>query len=127
MTLAYALKDVFEALSAAEKSGLSEEKKKELEDKAAQMGLHALFKGAKLEVESVIREVSDRILSEPVPLTDLRKRAVALGILGEVFEAVKKNEESPESIAMNGSMPGSAGGKPGTKRPPPPPPTFKKR
>lgn len=37
MRIAYALKDVFEALSAAEKSGLSEEKKKELEDKAAQM------------------------------------------------------------------------------------------
>lgn len=34
---AYALKDVFEALSAAETSGLSAEKKKELEDKAAQM------------------------------------------------------------------------------------------
>lgn len=34
---AYALKDVFEALAAAEKSGLSDEKKKELEDKAAQM------------------------------------------------------------------------------------------
>lgn len=34
---AYALKDVFEAIAAAEKSGLSDEKKKELEDKAAQM------------------------------------------------------------------------------------------
>lgn len=34
---AYALKDVFDTLAAAEKSGLSEEKKKELEDKAAQM------------------------------------------------------------------------------------------
>jgi hypothetical protein len=43
--IAYALKDVFEALSAAEKDGgISDEKKKELEDKAAQMGLHALFK-----------------------------------------------------------------------------------
>ena len=41
---AYALKEVFEKLSAAEASGLSDEKKKELEDKAAQMGLHALFK-----------------------------------------------------------------------------------
>ncbi|KAK4054749.1 DnaJ-like protein [Microbotryomycetes sp. JL201] len=88
---AYALKDVFDALAAAEKSGLSEEKKKELEDKAAQMGLHALFKGAKLEVESVIREVCDVILSDaPVPV--LRKRAIALGLLGESYEAVKKDE-----------------------------------
>lgn len=54
--------------------------------------------GAKLEVESIIREVSDRLLSEPVPLPDLRKRAVALGLLGAVYESVKKNEEAPESI-----------------------------
>ena len=99
---AYALKDVFEALSAAEKSGLSDEEKKKLEDKAAQMGLNALFKvrllspllspsnacpqGAKLEVESVIREVCDRLLSEDVPIPELRKRAVAIGILGSVYE-----------------------------------------
>lgn len=35
---------MFEAIAAAEKSGLPAEKKQELEDKAAQMGLHALFK-----------------------------------------------------------------------------------
>ncbi|GAA6059602.1 hypothetical protein JCM10212_005101 [Sporobolomyces blumeae] len=122
---AYALKDVFDAIQKAEESGVSAEEKKKLEDKAAQMGLHALFKGAKLEVESVIREVCDRVLSstgveEPtasiasasnstaaatangtttvkVPLSTLRKRAVALGILGDVFSSVVKdpNQESP--------------------------------
>ncbi|GAA5951088.1 hypothetical protein JCM3765_004677 [Sporobolomyces pararoseus] len=109
---AYALKDVFEAIQKAEESGVSVEEKKKLEDKAAQMGLHALFKGAKLEVESVIREVCDRVLSPTgvedtttssgavsgkVPLATLRKRAVALGILGEVFGAVVKDpgQESP--------------------------------
>ncbi|GAA5942428.1 hypothetical protein JCM1841_002617 [Sporobolomyces salmonicolor] len=96
---AYALKDVFDAIQAAEKSGLSDDERKKLEDKAAQMGLHALFKGAKLEVESIIREVCDRILTSlpadekegKVPLASLRKRAVALGILGDVFMAVKKD------------------------------------
>ncbi|GAA6014889.1 hypothetical protein JCM11491_002150 [Sporobolomyces phaffii] len=108
---AYALKDVFEAIQKAEESGVSPEEKKKLEDKAAQMGLHALFKGAKLEVESVIREVCDRVLSPTgvedsvagaaaatkVSLATLRKRAVALGILGEVFAAVVKDpgQESP--------------------------------
>ena len=94
------------------------------------MGLHALFKGAKLEVESVIREVSDRLLSEPIPLADLRKRAVAIGILGEVYENVKKNEESPESLLMNGGAgtdASGAGGKAGAKRPPPAQPSFKKK
>ncbi|CEQ39007.1 SPOSA6832_00501, partial [Sporobolomyces salmonicolor] len=89
---AYALKDVFDAIQAAEKSGLSDDERKKLEDKAAQMG-------AKLEVESIIREVCDRILTSlpadekegKVPLASLRKRAVALGILGDVFMAVKKD------------------------------------
>ncbi|KAK4058150.1 DnaJ-like protein [Microbotryomycetes sp. JL221] len=112
---AYALKDVFDALAAAEKSGLSEEKKKELEDKAAQMGLHALFKGAKLEVESVIREVCDLILSDAsVPV--LRKRAIALGLLGESYENVKKDENCNPPLGAGpfgmptGSAPSAAAG-----------------
>ncbi|GAA5845022.1 hypothetical protein JCM3766R1_004851 [Sporobolomyces carnicolor] len=136
---AYALKDVFDAIQKAEESGVSADEKKKLEDKAAQMGLHALFKGAKLEVESVIREVCDRVLSPTgvedsssttttsttttttttttsttatptgggggaaaaaaakVSTSTLRKRAVALGILGEVFGSVVKDpgQESP--------------------------------
>lgn len=107
---AYALKEVFEKLSAAEKSGLSDEKKKELEDKAAQMGLHALFKGAKLEVESVIREVCDEILSEPLPIPDLRKRAVAIGILGSVYEAVKKDSDADSHPLLGGGAASTAGG-----------------
>lgn len=79
------------------------------------MGLHALFKGAKLEVESVIREVSDRLLSEAVPLGDLRKRAVAIGILGSVYENVKKDEESPASVLPNMSGPPPAQAKPSSQ------------
>lgn len=122
---AYALKDIFQELSAAETSGmifpfialeavvlisrfsnagLSEEAKKELQDKAALLGVNALFKGASLEVESVIREVCDRLLSEEnVPTADLKKRAVAIGILGQVFESVKKDKdaETLESMLAN--------------------------
>ncbi|GEM06559.1 chaperone regulator [Rhodotorula toruloides] len=101
---AYALKDVYEEIQKAEQSGtLSEEEKRKLEDKAAQMGLHALFKGAKLEVESIIREVCDRLLTTLAPEEAqtvspalLRKRAVALGILGEVYASVKKDPGTPD-------------------------------
>ncbi|BGP13016.1 hypothetical protein JCM10213_008006 [Rhodosporidiobolus nylandii] len=107
---AYALKDVYEAIQKAEQEGVSEEEKRKLEDRAAQMGLHALFKGAKLEVESVIREVCDRLLlslpaeESKLPISTLRKRAVALGILGEVYCAVKKDPNAPE-----GPFPGFPG------------------
>lgn len=41
---AYALKDIFEALSGAEAANLTKEKVKELEEKAAALGLEALLK-----------------------------------------------------------------------------------
>ncbi|KAG0664231.1 hypothetical protein C6P46_001695 [Rhodotorula mucilaginosa] len=101
---AYALKDVYEEIQKKEQEGtLTEEEKRKLEDKAAQMGLHALFKGAKLEVESVIREVCDRVLTNLAPEeanlvspATLRKRAVALGILGEVYATTKRDPNAPE-------------------------------
>ncbi|GAA6000386.1 uncharacterized protein JCM10292_001488 [Rhodotorula paludigena] len=111
---AYALKEVYEAIAKAEQSGLPEEEKRKLEDKAAQVGLHALFKGAKLEVESVIREVCDRLLTtlaveeaNHVSTATLRKRAVALGILGEVYCAVKKDPGQPDGPFGAFGFPGS--------------------
>lgn len=80
---AYDVKAVFDEIAKAEAEGgpgISEERKKELEEEAARKGLRALFKGAKLEVESVIREVCDRILEDPkITREKSRKRAVALG------------------------------------------------
>jgi hypothetical protein len=53
-------------------------------------GLETLWKGSKLEVESVLREVCDRVLSDPaVPKSVLRKRAEALKIVGSVYEHVQ--------------------------------------
>lgn len=86
------LKSVFEELKKAEESseGISEEKRKELEEKAAQKGLQALFKGTTLEVESIIREVCERVLYDSTIGKDgQRLRAVALGIVGQVYSETK--------------------------------------
>ncbi|GAA5853473.1 hypothetical protein JCM8547_002469 [Rhodosporidiobolus lusitaniae] len=113
---AYALKDVYEAIQKAEEQGVSEDERRKLEDRAAQMGLHALFKGAKLEVESIIREVCDRLLlpsylapeDSKTPISVLRKRAVALGILGEVYASVKP-DPGREGEGPFAGFPGMAG------------------
>jgi hypothetical protein len=92
------LKAVFEELQKAETNGITEERKKELEEKAATKGLAALFKGAKLEVESIIREVCERILNEKgFSEAQLERRAAALLILGEVYLSVKKDEKADDS------------------------------
>jgi hypothetical protein len=55
-------------------------------------GLTALWKGSKLEVEGVLREVCDQVLSEPgVNKGVLRKRAEGLKIIGAVYEIVKSD------------------------------------
>lgn len=90
------LKSVFDQIQAAEKAGnLSPEEKKRLEEQAAEKGLQALFKGTKLEVESILRETCDRLLSDPaVSREKAQLRAVALQILGEAYMNVKK--DAPE-------------------------------
>ncbi|KAG8903424.1 hypothetical protein FRB99_003319 [Tulasnella sp. 403] len=88
------LKRVFDELSAAEAAGISPEEKRRLEEQAAEKGLQALFKGAKLEVDSVLRETCDRVLTDPrVPRDKLIARATALGILGDAYLAVRKDSE----------------------------------
>ncbi|KAL4065560.1 X-domain of DnaJ-containing-domain-containing protein [Scleroderma yunnanense] len=90
------LKSVFDQIQAAEKAGnLTPDEKKRLEEQAAEKGLQALFKGTKLEIESVLRETCDRVLENPsVPRTKTLLRAVALQILGEAFVSVKKDGDS---------------------------------
>lgn len=50
------------------------------------------MQGAKLEIESVLRETCDRVLSPepPIPQQKLVLRATALDIMGEAFMAVQK-------------------------------------
>lgn len=93
------LKSVFDQIQAAEKAGnLSAEEKKKLEEQAAEKGLQALFKGTKLEVESVLRETCDRVLGDSsISRQKAQLRAVALQILGEAYMSVKKEEHGEES------------------------------
>lgn len=93
------LKNVFEELAKAEEEGITVERKKELEEQAAEKGMRALFKGAKLEVESVIREVSEAVLYDTgIGKETQRLRAQALGIVGEIYMGVKKDKEDKDAI-----------------------------
>lgn len=107
---AYELTDVFKELSLAEEKGLSEEDRKKLEEKAAAKGLTALFKGCKLEVESVVREVCDRIIYDTNISKDVAsKRVAALDILGRVYASVRKDERIDESeyVRIDATQPNS--------------------
>lgn len=79
------LKSVFEKLQAAEQSGVSPEELRKLEEQAAEQGVRTLWKGAKMEVESVIRETCDKVLSDPTVSRQKRDlRAAALGLMADV-------------------------------------------
>ncbi|KAK7462901.1 DnaJ-like protein [Stygiomarasmius scandens] len=111
------LKAVFDQIQAAEKAGnLSPEEKQKLEESAAEKGLQALFKGAKLEIESVLREVCDRLLEDAsIPREKIHLRAVGLQILGEAYMNVKKEGSSAQtppatSGLFGGQRPASPGG-----------------
>ncbi|KAF9348394.1 hypothetical protein BGX26_000200, partial [Mortierella sp. AD094] len=87
------LQQSFTQLQEAEKEEMDEAAKKALEEAAASKGLRALWKGSKLEVEGVLRDVCDKVLGDPaVPKATLIKRASALKIIGAVFEGVKADK-----------------------------------
>lgn len=91
------VKQVFDQIAEAEKAGLSPKEKKKLEDQAAEKGLLALFKRAKLDIESVLRETCDRVLSDPsLHPSKLHHQAEAMRILGEAYLGVKKYDRSEE-------------------------------
>ena len=78
-------KDGDDSLSQAE-----QQQRQKLEYEAATKGLEALWRGSKLEVESVLREVCDKTLDDPtVSKSILRRRCMALSTLGKVFQKVK--------------------------------------
>jgi len=98
------LKAVFDQIQAAEKAGnLSPEEKKKLEEQAAEKGLQALFKGTKLEVESILRETCDRVLADlTISREKAELRAVALQLLGEAYMSVKKDSDAASGPGGNG-------------------------
>jgi hypothetical protein len=85
------LKSVFEKLQAAEQAGMSPEELRKLEEHAAEQGMRTLWKGAKLEVEGVIREACDKVLADPTASRQTRElRAAAMNLMGEAFGSVQK-------------------------------------
>ncbi|ORX62592.1 DnaJ-domain-containing protein [Hesseltinella vesiculosa] len=83
------LQSSFSELQKAEEKGLSEEERQRLETEAAEKGLQAIWRGSKLEVESVLRDVCDRVLADPTAPKETRKqRAVGLKIIGSIYQKV---------------------------------------
>lgn len=140
------LKAIFDKLQAAEHSGLPPEALRKLEEQASEQGLRTLWKGAKLEVESVVRETADRVLSDPAISPEKRHlRVVALGYMADVrrpktdelgdadwqaFLAVQKEEDkndefvkvdTPASRAREADNKGGYGAAKGASAPPVPP------
>ncbi|KAI8894071.1 X-domain of DnaJ-containing-domain-containing protein [Globomyces pollinis-pini] len=74
------------------------ELKAKLESEAASKGMEALWRGSKLEVEAVLREVCDTVLGDEETSLELRKRrVVALRVLGEVYQnATVDSDAKPE-------------------------------
>jgi len=63
---------------------------KKLEEQAAEQGIRTLWKGAKLEVESVVREAADKVLSDPSISAEKRHlRCIALGYMADVSDVRK--------------------------------------
>ncbi|KAJ3196130.1 hypothetical protein HK101_009963 [Irineochytrium annulatum] len=74
------------------------ELRQRLEAEAAMKGLEALWRGSKLEVESVLREVCDRVLGDEKITREMRRRRIeALRVLGAVYESAKPMEGNDSS------------------------------
>ncbi|KAJ3288050.1 hypothetical protein HDU79_005134 [Rhizoclosmatium sp. JEL0117] len=66
------------------------ELRSKLEQEAAKKGLNAMWRGSKLEIESVLREVCDKVISDVDGGLEVQRRRVdALGVVGEVYSKVK--------------------------------------
>lgn len=86
---------------AKQKKPMTAEEKAYWEEQAATKGLDTLWKGSKMEVETVIRDVCDRVLSPGTEKSTLKRRAAALKIIGRVYEAA--SEEASQSHPAGGS------------------------
>ncbi|OMJ25721.1 putative J domain-containing protein [Smittium culicis] len=83
------LQRTYAQLQEAEKNGLSDEMRAKLEEEAMRKGLEAMWRGGKLEIESILREVCDAVLYDSsVSKSICKKRAVALKTIGKVYSSV---------------------------------------
>ncbi|KAI8991824.1 X-domain of DnaJ-containing-domain-containing protein [Mycotypha africana] len=90
---AYDLQSTFGELQKAEEKGLSEEERAKLEEAAATKGLEAIWRGSKLEIESVLRDVCDRVLKDSKCTKEqLANRVHVLGLIGTIYRSVTADE-----------------------------------
>ncbi|CAG8977284.1 hypothetical protein HYALB_00010904 [Hymenoscyphus albidus] len=74
--------------------GWTDEKKVEYERRVTGKILTAAWRGSKLEIQSVLRDVCDELLNDKkVPMAKRLERAQALVISGEIFAKVQRNAE----------------------------------
>ncbi|KAI8373643.1 X-domain of DnaJ-containing-domain-containing protein [Choanephora cucurbitarum] len=86
---AYDLQSTFDQLQKAEEKGLSEEEKAKLQQTAEEKGMEALWKGSKLEIEGVLRDVCDQVLDDPkCSKQDMTYRLRALTLIGAIYQNV---------------------------------------
>lgn len=80
----------FVQLQQAEQQGASEAEKEKLQEEAVKKGTDAIWRGSKLEIESVIKSVCDKTLSDiNVEKVILRKRSEALKLLGDAYQSAR--------------------------------------
>ncbi|KAJ1965636.1 DnaJ-like protein [Dipsacomyces acuminosporus] len=83
------LQRTYAELAKAEERNISAEEKQRLEEMAAKKALEALWKSGKLEIENILREVCDKVLSDTsVDKKVLKRRAVALKAMGDIYSKV---------------------------------------
>ncbi|RKP35177.1 DNAJ-containing protein, partial [Dimargaris cristalligena] len=88
------LQRTYEELEAADQKGFTPEQKRELEELAARKGLEAMWKGSKLDIENVLRDVCERTLNEKgIDKALAKKRAAALKVVGDTYQNVKPDPE----------------------------------
>ncbi|KAI8991301.1 X-domain of DnaJ-containing-domain-containing protein [Mycotypha africana] len=95
------LQSSFSVLQKMEEKGtLTDEERMKLEAQAAEKGFQAIWRGSKMEVESVLREVCERVLTDAsVSPESLRSRAIALKLLGTIYIKVQP-DVTPEDIPI---------------------------
>lgn len=68
-------------------------------------GLEAIWRGSKLEIEGVLRDVCDEVLSDAkCSKSDLANRIHALSLIGTIYQSVISDEPEPTTTAEQESL-----------------------
>ncbi|KAJ1663629.1 DnaJ-like protein [Coemansia sp. RSA 1813] len=95
------LQRTYAELAKAEENNISAEEKQRLEEAAAKKAIHVLWKSGRLEIENILRETCNVVLHDKqADKKVLRRRAVALKAMGDVYVNVKPDADQPPNIFM---------------------------